>query len=132
MKNRHMFFAGIILMLFSFFRADAQTAPAADYFVGKWSVIAAGTPNGDAKFVVNLDRKDGRLGGTIENSEPGKPATKIDKVEEKDNAITVYFVGGGYDVYLNLTKKDDDHVAGSLMDMFDAKGERLKDTGAKP
>lgn len=132
MKNRHVFFAGIILMLFSFFSADAQTAAASDYFVGRWSVIAAGTPNGDSKFVVNLERKDGKLGGTIENSEPGKPATKIDKVEEKDKGITVYFVGGGYDVYLTLEKKDDDHVAGSLMDMFDAKGERLKDTGAKP
>jgi len=132
MKNQHVFFGGLILLLFTVFQAGAQTAPTTDYFVGKWSVIAAGTPNGDAKLVINLERKDGKLGGTIEASEPGKPPTKIDKVEEKDNAITIYFVGGGYDVYLNLEKKDDDHVAGSLMDMFDAKGERLKDTAAKP
>lgn len=132
MKNQHVFFAGLILLFFAVFQAGAQTTPTTDYFAGKWSVIATGTPNGDAKLVINLQRKDGKLGGTIETSEPGKPSTPINKVDEKDNAITIYFVGGGYDVYLNLEKKDDDHVAGSLMDMFDAKGERLKDAAGKP
>ncbi|MBS1521371.1 MAG: hypothetical protein JST50_10270 [Bacteroidetes bacterium] len=132
MKNQRVFFAGLFLLLFSFLGAGAQATSGPDYFVGKWSVTAAGTPNGDAKFIVNLQRTDGKLDGTIETAEPGKAPTKIDKVEEKDNSITVYFVGGGYDVYLNLQKKDDDHVAGSLMDMFDAKGERMKDANAKP
>lgn len=140
MKNQHVFFAGLFLLVFSFFQAGAQTASKtdtakaskSDYFVGKWSVIAEGTPNGDSKFIVNLQRKDGKLAGTIETNEPGKPATPIDKVEEKEKSITINFVGGGYDVFLLLEKKDDDHVTGSLMDMFDAKGERIKDSAAKP
>jgi hypothetical protein len=39
---------------------------------------------------------------------------------------TVYFNTQGYDVNLELNKKDDDHVTGSLMGMFDADGDRVK------
>lgn len=123
MKQLSAFIAGIFLVIISF-SAQAQTA---DYFVGKWSVVAEGTPNGDAKFLVSLERKDGKLGGIIIDPATGKETSKIDKVEEKEKSVTVYFVGGGYDVYLFLEKKDNDHVGGSLMDMFDAKGERVKD-----
>ena len=127
MKNWNVFFAGLFLMLFSFLNAGAQTPPNGDYFAGKWNVIAEGTPNGDSRFLVNLQRKDGKLVGTIDDPQTGKTTSKIDKVEEKEKSVTVYFVGGGYDVYLLLEKKDDDHVIGSLMDMFDATGERVKE-----
>ena len=125
MKKINLFFAGIFLLLISF-NVHSQTTPATDYFAGKWSVIAEGTPNGDAKFLVALERKDGKLGGSILDPATGKETSKINKVEEKEKSVTVYFVGSGYDVYLLLEKKDDDHVTGSLMDMFDAKGERIK------
>ena len=131
MKKQNVFFAGVFLMLFSFFNAVAQDASKSDYFVGKWKVVAEGTPNGDSKFLVNLQRKDGKLTGSIDDQETGKLVSKIDKIEEKEKSVTVYFVGGGYDVYLNLEKKDEDHLTGSLMDMFDAKGERVKEKETK-
>lgn len=44
-----------------------------------------------------------------------------------DTTATVYFTAQGYDVYLRLDKKGDDHITGSMMDMFDAEGDRVKD-----
>ncbi|QIH35964.1 hypothetical protein [Sphingobacterium sp. DR205] len=130
MKKLNAFIAGIFLLLVSL-NVNAQDTTKTDYFAGKWSVVAEGTPNGDAQFLVNLQRKDGKLVGTIDDPATGKETSKIDKVEEKEKSVTVYFVGGGFDVYLFLEKKDEDNVTGSLMDMFEAVGKRVKDSPAK-
>jgi hypothetical protein len=124
MKKLSVFFAALFLLMFSV-NVHAQTPPA-DYFVGKWDVLVEGTPQGDGKMVVNLERKEGKLAGTIISKEGAAP-TKIDRVEEKEKSVTVYFTSGGYNVYVFLEKKDDDHVTGSVMDMFDAKGNRIKE-----
>jgi hypothetical protein len=44
----------------------------------------------------------------------------------KDNEVTLYYTAQGTDVSIVLTKKDEDHVTGRAMGMFDAKGERIK------
>lgn len=107
------------------FGAKAQEAPKADYFVGKWKVLVEGTPQGDAVNDVILERKDGKLTGSILS--PGKPApATFTRVVEKDKSITAYFSASGYDVYLFLEKTGDDNKAtGSMMDMFDAKATRV-------
>jgi hypothetical protein len=123
MKKSILFFAGIFFLLLSV-GANAQAKTGADYFVGKWNVVVAGTPNGDAKMPVTLELKDGKLTGYMPAPDQGEPV-KFSKVEEKENSVTVYFTSGGYDVYLMLEKKDENHVTGSLMDMFDATGDRV-------
>jgi len=123
MKKSILFFAGIFCLLLSF-GANAQAKTGADYFVGKWNVLVVGTPNGDAKMLVTLEQKDGKLTGTLSNPGQGEP-TKFSNVEVKENSVTVYFTSSGYDVYLMLEKKDDNKVAGSMMDMFDATGDRV-------
>ena len=105
---------------------NAQSAPEKDYFAGKWNVFVAGTPNGDANMLLNLNREEGKLAGTI--TFEGAEELPLSSVTEQENAITVYFYTMGYDVYITLGKKDEDHVTGSLMDMFDATGERVKET----
>jgi len=129
MKKLSSLFAGIFLLVLSF-NANAQTQPSKDYFVGKWSVLVEGTPQGDSKMTIFLERKDGKLSGYIPPKE-GVDTVKFTKVEEKEKSVTLYFSSGGYDVNITLEKKDDDHVSGNLMDMFDAKGERIKETASK-
>ena len=52
---------------------------------------------------------------------------KVEKIEEPDEkTIVIYFHAQGYDLNLRLEKKEEDKVTGSLMGMFDAKGERVK------
>ena len=123
MKKAILIFAGMFFLLLSI-GANAQAKTGADYFVGKWIVVVAGTPNGDAKMPVTLELKDGQLTGYMPAPEQTEPI-KFSKVEVKENSVTVYFTSGGYDVYMTLEKKDENHVTGSMMDMFDATGERV-------
>jgi len=114
----------VVVALFLSLNAKAQTA---DYYPGKWNVTVMGTPNGDAKMTFVLERKDGKLTGAVQDT-TGKEMTKITQIDEKDKTITAAFTIQNYDVTLTLDPVDDDHVKGSLMGMFDAKGIRVKET----
>ena len=114
---------GVLAPLLSI-NVHAQTT-GADYFTGKLSVMVKGTTNGDSKMLVVLDKKDSTLTGTIQDS-TGKEIFKIDKVELRGDKATIYFNTEGYDVNLEMNKKDDGHFTGSMMGMFDADGERVK------
>ena len=111
--------------LFVSFNSNAQSKPGAEYFKGTWSVLLKGTPNGDAKMIFVLENKNDSISGIVQDT-TGTEIAKITNVELKDNEVTLYFNVQSYDVNLLLTKKDDDHVTGSLMSMFDAEGERIK------
>jgi hypothetical protein len=114
-----------LLSLVLSFHAQAQSKTGADFFAGKWNVLITGTPYGDLKRVYVLEKKDNGLAGTVLDS-TGKEISKCSKVDVKDNAVTLYYTALGNDVSIVLTKKDEDHVTGRVMDMFDAKGERIK------
>src|SRR5690349_1395367 len=125
MKKACFFFAGLFFLLLSF-NVNAQSKAGADYFVGKWSVLIKGTPNGDAKMIFVLENKNDSIVGIVQDS-IGTEISKISNVVLTDTSATVYFTAQGYDVNVVMNKKDDDHVTGSLMGMFDADGERIKD-----
>ena len=124
MKKLNLIFT-VVVGLFMSLNVSAQTKP--DYYPGKWNVIVMGTPNGDAKMTFVLERKDGKLTGAVQDS-TGKEMTKITSIDEKDKTATLAFTVQSYDVTLTLDPVDDDHVKGSLMGMFDAKGVRVKET----
>jgi hypothetical protein len=117
-------FAGLGFLLTSA-TTHAQSKTGADFFAGKWSALIAGTPYGDLKRIYVLDKKDNGLSGTVLDF-TGKEVAKCTKVDVKDNEVTLYYTALGNDVSVVLTKKDEDHVAGSAMGMFDVKGERIK------
>ena len=118
-----IFIFTVAMALFFGLNAKAQTA---DYFPGKWNVVVMGTPNGDAKMTFVLERKDGKLSGVVQDT-TGKEMTKITQIDEKDKTITAAFTIQSYDVSLTMEPVDDDHVKGSLMGMFEAKGIRVKE-----
>ena len=122
MQKFRVYLIGGILFLLSF-GTKAQTSTSADFFAGKWNMLVKGLPNGDTKMVVVLDKKDTTLAGVIQDS-TGTEISRFSKVEMRKDGVTVYFTAQGYDVYMTMNKKDDDHVTGSMMDMFDAEGSR--------
>ena len=122
MKKLTVIFAGLFLLVLSL-KTTAQTG--ADYFAGKWSVLVKALPQGDTKMVFVLEKKDSTLTGVVQDT-TGTEISKLDKVELSDSSATVYFTAQGYDVNLVMIKKDEDHITGSLMSMFDAEGERIK------
>ena len=122
-KAKQLFFFLFILLLS--LNANAQSKSGGDYFTGKWNLLVKGLPDGDTKMSVNLEKKDTSYAGAL-NDSTGKEIAKFSKVEMKDTAVTVYFTAQGYDVYLRLNKKGEDHVTGTMLDMFDAEGDRVK------
>ena len=124
MKKTSSVLAGLVLLLLSVV-VNAQSNTGVDYFEGKWSVLLKNLPQGDTKMIIVLQKKDTTISGFVQDS-TGKEISKIDKVELADTTATVYFNAQGYDVNLVMTKKDEDHITGSLMGMFEAEGERLK------
>lgn len=97
-----------------------------DYFVGNWKTTFIGTPQGDAELVLNLERENGDLKGTITPTEEGAEAVILDGVEETDDSITIYFNMMNYDLNVVLKKEDDQNMKGNLMGMFDVTAEKMK------
>ena len=124
MKKLNSLAAGLFFLLLAV-GANAQTKTGADFFAGKWKVLITGTPYGDLKRIYVLEKNDNALTGIVQDS-TGKEITKCSKVEVKDNEVTLYYQAMGNDVSITLVKKDDDHVTGSVLGTFDAKGERIK------
>lgn len=114
-----------MLSLFVMLTLSAQEQ-SEDFFVGKWDVLVEGSPNGDSTLELVLQRVDGKLTGTVSHN--GAQPTQVNRVEEKKGkSVTVYFNSSGYDVYLYAEKKGSDEIEGSMMDMFDLTGKRVKE-----
>lgn len=124
MKKYSVLFTGLFFLLLSF-NVYAQSKTGADYFAGKWNVLLKGLPQGDTKMFVILNKTDTTMAGVIQDS-TGNEVSKISKTELTDSSVVIYFTAQGYDVNLLMAKKDDDHITGSMMSMFDAEGERVK------
>jgi len=115
----------LALVAAMFITSNVQAKQAPDYYAGRWDVLVKGTPNGDVHLLFTLTEKDGKLEGTFLDPETKKDMP-ITKIEEADGKVTLYFTISSYDVNQTLEKVDDTHVKGSLMGMFDATGERVK------
>jgi hypothetical protein len=119
------------VMLIAGLTANAQTETTTptntameDYFIGKWKLNVFGLPAGDAVMLMVIEKKDGKLVGTL-GGENGENPNKFTKVEISKNTLLVRFMGGGYDVPMYLDKKNDKEVTGSMNDMFDITGTKL-------
>lgn len=124
MKKLKLIFAALIALVVFVSKANSQTA-ATDPFAGKWDILVKGLPNGDTHMFFTINEQDGKLSGTYQDMETKKDVP-LTKVEKDDKGVVLYFTAQGYDVTVNLQKKDDDHVAGSMMGMFECTGERVK------
>lgn len=105
----------------------SQATPPTDFFAGKWEITIVGTPEGDAKMVTELIRKDGKLTGELKDPTGTRPVTPITKVVEEGTKLTIYFdTPQAGEIPVELNKVDDDHLKGSLMNMFDSTALRVK------
>ena len=79
MKKISAFFAVVVLLLLSF-QMQAQTKNGVDYFEGKWKISIPGTPIGDLKRLIILEKKDNGLAGVVKDDATGTEIAKISKV----------------------------------------------------
>ena len=96
-----------------------------NYFEGKWTVLIKGTPNGDASVPMRFETKEGKTLGYFVDPDTTKE-TPMTSADIKGDEIVAAFTIAGYDVSMLITKKDDDHASGKLMDMFDVEATRVK------
>jgi len=139
MKKIKLILAGAIACVLFAVNANAQTTPpppppspptpatagAPTSLLGKWDILFKGLPNGDTHIIFTVTEQDGKLGGSF--TDPDKKEVPLTKVEKDDKGLVLYFTAQGYDVNVNLEKKDDDdHVKANMMGMFEGTGERVK------
>ena len=123
--KRLTFLAAFVLLLLSTNNSLAQTKTGADFFAGKWNVLISGTPIGDLRRIYVLEKNNNTLAGTVQDS-TGTLIAKCSKVDVRDNEVTLYYNSMGIDAIMKLTKKDQDHVTGILLDQYLAEGKRIK------
>ena len=123
MKKLTTLIVGVFALMIISVSAKAQSNT--DFFVGKWDILVKGTPQGDVNMKVTFEKKDGKLIGTMVNPDTQKeePFNKLDTTAK---GIIVYFSAQGYDVDMSLEKQDEDHVIGSVMNMLEVTGVRVK------
>ena len=124
MKTLRMMMTAILMVL----AIGVANAQSDDFFAGKWKFEVTGMPQGDATMTLTLKRNsEGNLTGNIIQNEGDAPIelTRVD--EKKGKSITAYFKASGYDCYIFAEKTGDDEVEGSVMDMFDAIGKKVKE-----
>lgn len=118
----------VLVVLFVLGLSFNTFAQSADFFAAKWEITVVGTPNGDAKFVTKLERKDGKLSGELSMpADPNAEKIPITNIEESADKLVLYFSAQGYDVNVDLVKVDNDNLKGTLMNMFEAKAIRVKE-----
>lgn len=118
----------LLLFLGLTFQGFSQTA-SKDFFAGPWEISVFETPNGDAKLKTTLTRVNGKLTGVLSDAtNASAPKIQIEQVIENPDSISILFFAEGTDVNIDLRKKDENNLEGTLMGMFTAKAKRL----AKP
>ncbi len=125
MKKTKILLSGLFILLSSLY-ANAQAKTGADYFTGKWHVLIPETPLGDLNRFYIFEKTASGLSGTVQDGISGAEIAKFTKVELSGDQVTAYYSANGYDVNLVFTKKDEDHITGSLMGTYNATGERVK------
>lgn len=124
MKTLRFLLASIMMMM-TVCVANAQDKD--DFWTGKWEFEVTGMPQGDATMILVLQRdNEGKLTGYIQQS-PESPKNPLTRVDEKKESITAFFKSSGYDVYMFAEKTGNDEVEGSVFDMFDATGRKVKE-----
>jgi len=125
MKKINVVFVGAFFLILSM-GANAQTKNSADYFVGKWNILTKSTPSGDRKNIVSFEMKEGKLVGAMQDT-TGVELYPFTSIDIQENSVTVIFPSQGMDVPLNMKRKDDDHITGDVMGMFEVEGVRVKE-----
>lgn len=105
--------------------AQAYDAINSDSFVGEWDLVIEGTPQGDVRVVMTLEKVDGKLKGKFKIAGTDQETT-LSSISESAGSISFSFFAEGYDLYMSLNAAGEDALKGYLVDQFPVSGKRLK------
>jgi hypothetical protein len=126
MKKVSIFISAISLALFlATGTVSAQEKNAGEkYFLGKWNVMVFGLPDGDTKMVVNIEKKEDKLTGTLADPSKTDPPLELSDIVVADSTLNASFSAQGMDITLLLKIKDDKNITGNMLNMFEIKGSK--------
>jgi len=117
----------LFALVFSFTGLHAQTSTTPESFLeGKWSLFVKGTPQGDVTLPVRFEIKEGKLKGFYTDLETKEEKPMDTVYYENEKYVMASFIAG-YDLRFVMTKKSDDSMTGSLMEMFEVEATRVKE-----
>jgi hypothetical protein len=94
------------------------------FFIGKWNAVVYGVPDGDTKVVINIEKKDDKIAGSLTDPSKTDPPLEFLNIEVADSTFKASFNAQGTDVSIMLKIKDDKNITGNMMDMFEIKGSK--------
>ena len=116
----------VLMMLVACTGTFAQTSNE-DYFIGKWKLSVKDLPTGDKEvLLIIVKNEEGRLEGGIGRMD-GSEFSELKDIIVKDNTLQLLFVGGGFNVSMSLSRKEDGGVIGSVMNMFECTGTKMEE-----
>jgi hypothetical protein len=131
MKKIHIISAVLLLvMLATTAVSQAQSTqsagnqPKSDFFIGKWNLLISGF--GDINMVLNLERKEGVLKGTIKMKDSQPVELTSIKEDEKDALNFSFVIMQDHVSTFNLKKKDENHLVGYSDGGANLTGERTR------
>jgi hypothetical protein len=124
MKKVSIFISAITLALYlATGTVSAQEKNTGEkYFLGKWNVMVYGVPDGDTKMIVNIEKKEDKLTGTLADPSKTDPPLELSGIVVADSTLNASFSAQGMDITLLLKIKDDKNITGNMMNMFEIKG----------
>jgi hypothetical protein len=105
--------------------AVANVSHNPESFLGQWDLMIEGTPQGDIRVLMTLEKVDGVLVGKFKMAGT-EQETKLSSISGSAESISFSFFAEGYDLYMNLKPDGEDTVKGFLIDQFPVSGKRLK------
>ncbi|MGY6520775.1 MAG: hypothetical protein ACXIUD_03545 [Mongoliitalea sp.] len=116
----------LLAMLFLVFSvAFATSNHPSDNFVGEWDLLIEGTPQGDVRVVMTIEKVEGKLKGKFKMAGTDQETT-LSSISEGSDSISFSFFAEGYDLYMSLNANGADALKGYLVDQFPVTGKRLK------
>jgi hypothetical protein len=124
MKKVSIIISTIILALIATTGSiNAQTKNTGEkYFLGKWNVMVYGVPDGDTKMVINIEKKDDKMAGTLADPAKTDPPLILENIIVADSTFKATFNTQSMDISIMLKIKDEKNITGNMMEMFDIKG----------
>ena len=116
----------VLMMLMTGTVTFAQTSNE-DFFTGNWKLSVDGLPTSDKEMLlIILKNEEGQLEGGFGRMD-GSEFAELTDIIIKDNTLQVFFDAKGFHVSMNLSRKEDGTVTGSIMDMFNCTGTKIEE-----
>ncbi len=105
---------------------SAQNKYTPSFYRGDWDFEVKDIPDTEVSGTLNFSPEGNSLSSYFINGKNGD-TVHVEKVNLADTSITLFFNAMGRNIVLTLSPKDNQHIAGTVMDAYTLWAERRKE-----